>query len=51
MREQKTSHEIHRGVKHISMVTYISAGGDHMTSFLFSQVADTFVQQLGTEGF
>jgi hypothetical protein len=35
MTEQKIFHRIHRGLKHISVVTWISAGGDHMILFCF----------------
>jgi hypothetical protein len=34
MREQKIFHGIHRGLKYISMITCMSAGGDHMIPFL-----------------
>jgi hypothetical protein len=35
MGEQKMLHGIHRGLKHISVVTCISTGGDHTIPFLF----------------
>jgi hypothetical protein len=35
MREQKIFHRIHRVLKHISVVTCISAGGDQTIPFLF----------------
>jgi hypothetical protein len=35
MREQKIFHGIYRGLKHISVIACISAGGDHMILFLF----------------
>jgi hypothetical protein len=48
----KDFHGIHRGLKHISLVTSILAGGDHMIFFLvYSQVTDTVVRKLETEGF
>jgi hypothetical protein len=51
-REQKIFHGIHRGLKHISVVTCISAGGDHMIPFLVpSQATDAVVRKLKTERF
>jgi hypothetical protein len=52
MREQKIYHRIHRGLKHISVVTCISVGGDHMIPFLVSsQATDAVVRKVKTEGF
>jgi hypothetical protein len=52
MRKQKIFHGIHRRLKHISVVTCISAGGDHMIPFLVSsQETDAVVRKLKTEGF
>jgi hypothetical protein len=52
MREQKIFHGIHRGLKHTSVITCISAGGDHMIHFLVSsQATDAVVRKLKTEGF
>jgi hypothetical protein len=43
MREQKIFHGIHRGLKHISVVTCISAGSDHVIPFLASSQATNAV--------
>jgi hypothetical protein len=52
MRKRKIFHGIHRGLKHISVITSISAGGDHMMPFLVpSQATDAVVRKLRTEGF
>jgi hypothetical protein len=52
MRKQKVFHGIHPGLKHISVVTCISADGDHMIPFLVSsQATDAVVRKLTTEGF
>jgi hypothetical protein len=52
VREQKIFHGIHRALKRISVVTCISAGGDHMIPFLLSsQATDAAVGRLKTEGF
>jgi hypothetical protein len=53
MRQQKIFHGIHHGLKHISVVTCISAGGDHMISFLVSCQATeaVVVRKLKAEGF
>jgi hypothetical protein len=51
MREQKIFYGIHRGLKHISVVTCISAGGDHVIHFLVStQATDAVVRKLKTGG-
>jgi hypothetical protein len=48
----KDFYGIHRELKHISVVTCISAGGDHMISFLVSsQAGDAIIRKLKTERF
>jgi hypothetical protein len=50
--EQRIFHGIHRGLKHISVVTYPSALGDHTIPFLVSSHAtDAVVRKLKTEEF
>jgi hypothetical protein len=52
MRNEKIFHGIHRGLKHISMVTCISGSGDHMIPFVVSaQVSGAVVWNLKIEGF
>jgi hypothetical protein len=52
VRKQKIFHGIHPGLKHISLVRCIPAGGDQMIPFLASsQLIDVVVRKLKTEGF
>jgi hypothetical protein len=52
MRGQTIFHSLHRGLKHISVVVCISAGGDRMTPFVTSsQVNDHVIRTLKSEGF
>jgi hypothetical protein len=52
MRDEKIFHGIHRGLKDISVMTCISASGEHMIPFVISsQVSEAVVWKLKTEGF
>jgi hypothetical protein len=52
MRGQTNFHGIHRNLKHVSVVAYISAAGKHMTPFFVcSQVHDTVERNFKTQGF
>jgi hypothetical protein len=38
MREQMFFHGVHRNLKHISVMAWISAAGEHMAPFLFALI-------------
>jgi hypothetical protein len=49
---QMIFHGIHRGLRHISVVTCFSAGGHHVTPFFISShVTDSVIRKLKTERF
>jgi hypothetical protein len=51
MRGKTIFHSLHRGLKHISVVVCISAGGDQMTPLIVSsQVNDRVISTLKSEG-
>jgi hypothetical protein len=50
-RDKKIFHGIHRGLKHISVVAYIPAPGDHMMPFVVSSQVRDAVWKLKIEGF
>jgi hypothetical protein len=52
LRAVEVNNYLHQGLKHISVVVCISAGGDHMTPFVISsQVNDRVISTLKSEGF
>jgi hypothetical protein len=52
MKGQTIFHDVHRNLKHVSVVACISAAGEHMTPFFVSsQVSPTVERRLKSEGF
>jgi hypothetical protein len=51
MRRQTIFHGVHRNLKYISVVAYVSAAGEHMTPFFVcSQLDDPVERKLKLEG-